>query len=157
MVKVTTLDNKVYNGLMFQVRDQDFLMLPNSAHWDFNVKKNNITRTKLFDFGIVKYIEIRKKGSIGKGLLIGYVVGTALGILIAKGDNSSNDPLGISKGIKSFSTILLTSTGGLVLGGIGGGGYPNDFTVKNDSTSLQSLKTELKKYAWYNADESIVK
>lgn len=144
---------------MFQVRDKDFLVLPNSTHWDFNVKENNIPRTKSFDFGIVKYVEIRKKGSIGKGLLIGYVVGTALGILIAKGDNSnsSNDPFGISKSLKAFSTILLTSTGGLVLGGIGGGGYPNDFTVKKDSTSLQSLKKELKKYAWYHADESIVK
>jgi hypothetical protein len=32
MVKVTTLDNKVYKGLMFQVRDKDFLILPNSEH-----------------------------------------------------------------------------------------------------------------------------
>ena len=156
MVKVKTLDNKVYKGLMFQVRDKDFLILPNSVHWDFNIKKNNIPRTKSFDFGIVKDIQIRKKGSIGRGVLIGYVAGIAIGVLIANGNNdSNNDPLGISKGIQSFSTILLTSTGGLILGGSGGGGYPNDFTVKKDS--IQSLKTELKKYEWYHAEEGMLK
>jgi hypothetical protein len=146
MVKVTTLDNKVYKGLMFQVRDKDFLILPNSEHWDFKIKENNITRTKAFDFG-----------SVGKGILIGYVAGTVLGILIVKGDNSKsdNDLIGLQKGLKAFSTLMLTTTGGLVLGPVVGSAYPHDFTVKNDS--IQSLKTELKKYEWYHADEGVVK
>jgi hypothetical protein len=157
MVKVTTLDNKVYKGLMFQVRDKDFLILPNSEHWDFKIKENNITRTKAFDFGMVKNIKIRKKGSVGKGILIGYVAGTVLGILIVKGDNSKsdNDLIGLQKGLKAFSTLMLTTTGGLVLGPVVGSAYPHDFTVKNDS--IQSLKTELKKYEWYHADEGVVK
>ena len=157
-VKDTTLDNKVYKGLMFQVRDKDFLVLPNSANFDYMVKKNNISRTKSFDYRIVKDIQIRKKGSIGKGILIGYVAGIVFGVLIANGNkDNDNASLGISKGIQSFSTIFLISTGGLILGGIGGGGYPNYFTVKNDSTSIQSLKTELKKYEWYHAEEGLMK
>lgn len=130
-------------------------MLPNSTHWDFKVKENNISRTKSFDFRIVKEIKIRKKGSIGRGVLIGYVAGTVLGILIVKGDNSksNNDLLGIVGAIKAFSTLMLTTTGGLVLGSVVGSAYPNQFEVKKGSISIQTLKTELKKYEWYHADK----
>ena len=158
MVKVTTLDNKVYRGLMFQVRDKDFLILPNSAHWDFNVKKNNIPRTKLFDFRIVKEIKIRRKGRFGKGVFIGYVAGTALGILIVIGSNNKDgDIFGITQTLRALGTLTITTSGGVLLGGIVGGAYPHQFEVKKDSSSIQSLKTELKKYEWYHAEEGLMK
>jgi hypothetical protein len=158
IVKVTTLDNKVYKGLMFQVREKDFLVLPNSARWDFKVKENNIPRTKSFDFGIVKNIKIRRKGSVGKGVLIGYVTGTTLGILIAKSyNNKDNDILGITQAFRAIGTVMLTTSVGISLGGVAGVSYPHQFEVKKDSTSIQSLKTELKKYEWYHAEEGMVK
>ena len=155
IVKVTTLDNKVYKGLMFQVREKDFLILPNSAHWDFNIKKNNISRTKSFDFRIVKEIKIKRKGRVGKGILIGYVAGTALGILIVKNGNYNKDGdiLGITQILRAFGTLTITTSGGVLLGGIVGGAYPHQFEVKKDSTSIQNLKTELKKYEWYHGDK----
>ncbi|MDZ7898957.1 MAG: hypothetical protein U5N85_13165 [Arcicella sp.] len=155
MVRVTTLNNKVYKGLMFQVRDKDFLVLPNSVRWDFNVKKNNISRTRSFDYRIVKEIKIRRKGRIGKGILIGYVVGTALGILIVKNGNYNRDGdiLGITQAFRAMGTLLLTTSGGTLLGGVVGGAYPNQFEVKKDSTSIQTLKIELKKYEWYHAEK----
>ena len=157
MVKVTTLDNKVYKGLMFQVRDKDFLILPNSVHWDFKVKENNIPRTKSFDFAIVKNIKIRRKGRIGKGILIGYVTGLIIGVTIAKSSNkqynSTNDYFGFSRIATAFGIVIVSTTAGPVLGGVVGGSYPHHFEVKKDSTSLRSLKTELKKYEWYHIDK----
>jgi hypothetical protein len=160
MVKVTTLDNKVYKGLMFQVRDKDFLILPNSAHWDFKIKENNIPRTKAFDFGVVKNIKIRRKGSVGKGILIGYVAGTILGFVVAKSNTSGYDPndyLGISRGLRAYSIIMGVTGGGLLIGNIGGSLYPHQFEVKKDTFALHKLKVQLKKYEWYHADEGMVK
>lgn len=50
---------------------------------------------------------------------------------------------------------IITLTG--TLGGVIGSSYPHKFEVKKDSTSIQKLKTELKKYEWYRADESVLK
>jgi hypothetical protein len=155
MVKVTTLDNKVYKGLMFQVRDKDFLILPNSAHRDFKVKEDNIPRTKSFDFGIVKDIKIRKKGSAGKGVIIGFFVGGVSGVLIGKAVIGNSTYIG--DGFIGFLAASATLVGGTILGGVIGGEYPHQFEVKKDSASIQSLKTELKKYEWYHADEGMVK
>jgi hypothetical protein len=157
MVNVTTLDNKVYKGLMFQVRDKDFLILPNSVHWDFKVKENNIPRTKAFDFGVVKNIKIRKKGSVAKGAIIGFVVGTTSAALVSKSIGKDKD-LDFSSSLNNVVIALLVGMyGGPVVGGVIGGSYPHQFEVKKDSTAIQSLKTELKKYEWYHADEGMVK
>lgn len=164
MVKVTTLDNKVYKGLMFQVRDKDFLILPNGVRWNLKVKEDNIIRTKSFDFGLIKQIKIRKQGSVGKGILIGLGVGFIGGTIIVnssvKNKASSNDIIGLNATIKAIEatlkamgTITLTGT----LGGVIGSSYPHKFEVKKDSTSIKKLKTELKKYEWYHADEGTIK
>ena len=164
IVKVTTLDNKVYKGLMFQVRNKDFLILPNGVSWNLKVMENNISRTKSFDFGLVKQIKIRKQGRVGKGILIGLGVGFIGATIIVNNSvnikASSNDKIGLSATIKAMEAILkamgtITLTG--TLGGVIGSSYPHKFEVKKDSTSIQKLKTELKKYEWYRADESVLK
>ena len=155
MVKVTTLDNKVYKGLMFQVRDKDFLILPNSAHRDFKVKEKNISRTRSFEFGIVKNIKIRRKGSAGKGIIIGFFVGGGSGVFIGKAVIGNSTYIG--DGFIGFLAASATLAGGTILGGVIGGEYPHQFEVKKDSASIQSLKIELKKYEWYHAEEGVVK
>jgi hypothetical protein len=140
MVKVTTLDNKVYKGLMFQVRDKDFLILPNSAHFDYRVKENNIPRIKAFDFGMVKDIKIRKKGIVASGLVSSAIA-----------SDKSQDAVGRTLSAFFIGTAVLG--GGTILGGVVGGTYSNEFDVKKDSTSIQSLKIELKKYEWYHIDK----
>ena len=157
IVKVTTLDNKVYKGLMFQVRDKDFLVLPNSTHWDFNVKENNIPRTKSFDFGVVKEIKIRRKGSVSKGAIIGFVTGTTLAVIASNSIAKDKSLNFLNSLTKVFTVLLIGMYGGPIIGGVVGGAYPHQFEVKKDSTSIQSLKTELKKYEWYHAEEDIVK
>ena len=157
MVKVTTLDNKVYKGLMFQVRNKDFLVLPNSAHWDFEVKENNIPRTKAFDFGIVKDIKIRRKGSVAKGAVIGFVAGTTLAVIVTKSFSRDKSLTLESRIIGGVALLSFGLYGAPFIGGVIGGSYPNQFEVKKDSTSIQSLKAELKKYEWYHADEGMVK
>lgn len=153
IVKVTTLDNKVYNGLMFQVRDKDFLVLPYSAHWDFNVKENNISRTKAFDFEIVKNIKVRKRGGVGKGALIGFIAGTTLAGFVGKAISNDKSKDVISRIFISLFVGSAVLGGGTIVGGVVGGSYPHQFEVKKDSISIQSLKTELKKYEWYNEDK----
>jgi hypothetical protein len=155
MVKVTTLDNKVYKGLMFQVRDKDFLVLPNSARWDFKVKEKNISRTKVFDFGIVKDIKIRKRGSFGKGALIGFVIGTTLSVIAAKSFAKEKSLNFDSRLLGGMAILLIGTSASPIIGGAIGGSYPHQFEVKKDSTSIQSLKVELKKYEWYHAEEGM--
>jgi hypothetical protein len=157
MVKVTTLDNKVYKGLMFQVRDKDFLILSNSAHWDFKVKENNISRTKAFEYGIVKEIQIRRKGSVAKGAIIGFVAGTTLAAIASTNIGKDKDSDLPTIPNTTVIALLVGMYGGPVIGGVVGGSYPHKFEVKKDSISLQSLKTELKKYEWYHADEGMLK
>jgi hypothetical protein len=159
MVKVTTLDNKVFKGLMFQVRDKDFLILPNAAHWDFKVKENNIPRTRSFEFGIVKEIKIRKKGSVAKGAIIGFFAGSAAAVLIGSSiaSNRGGRQVYIGDALIGLLAGSATMAGGTILGGEIGGSYPHKFEVKKDSTSIQSLKTELKKYEWYHGEESVEK
>ena len=159
MVKVTTLDNKVYKGLMFQVRDKDFLILPNSAHWDFKDKENNILRTKVFDFRNVKNIKIRRKGSVAKGAIFGFFVGSAAAVLIGSSiaSNRGGRQVYIGDALIGLLAGSATMAGGTILGGEIGGSYPHKYEVKKDSTSIQSLKTELKKYEWYHAEEGVVK
>ena len=157
MVKVTTLDNKVYKGLMFQVRDKDFLILLNSAHWDFKIKENNIPRTKSFDFGIVKDVKIRRKGSVAKGTVIGFVVGTTLAVLITKSFSRDKNLTFESRLLGGLAILSFGLYGSPVIGGVIGGSYPHKFEVKKDSTSIQKLKTELKKYEWYHTEESVLK
>ena len=157
MVKVTTLDNKVYKGLMFQVIDKEFLILPNSAHWDFKIKENNIPRTKSFDFGIVKDIKIRSKGSVAKGAVIGFVSGMTLAVFATKSFSRDKNLTLESRILGGLAVLSFGLYGSPVIGGVIGGSYPHKFEVKKDSTSIQSLKTELKKYEWYHADESVVK
>jgi hypothetical protein len=159
MVKVTTLDNKVYKGLMFQVRDKDFLVLPNSVSWDFKVKENNIYRTRSFEFGIVKNIKIRKKGSVAKGAIIGFFVGSGAAVLIGSSiaSNRGGRQVYIGDALIGLLAGSATIAGGTILGGEIGGSYLHKFEVKKDSTYIQSLKTELKKYEWYHADEGMMK
>jgi hypothetical protein len=162
MVKVTTLDNKVYKGLMFQVRDNDFLIVPRNVRWNPKVKEDNIPRAKAIDFRLVKEIKIRKKGSFEKGFLIGLGVGIVGGVIIIKSfkpdKTSSNDITGFSALAEGIGVLLkavgiITVTGSV--GGIIGSSYPHQFEVKKDSTSIQSLKIELKKYEWYHAEEGM--
>jgi hypothetical protein len=118
MVKVTTLDNKVYKGLMFQVRDKDFLVFPNSTHWDFKVKENNIPRTILFDFGMVKEIKIRKKGSVAKGAIFGFFVGSAAAVLIGSSiaSNRGGRQVYIGDALIGLLAGSATIAGGTILG-----------------------------------------
>lgn len=153
MVKVTTLDNKVYKGLMFQVRDKDFLILPNSARWDFKVKENNTSRTRLFEFEIVKNIKIRKRGSVTKGAVIGFFVGNALAIVSIKSFSRDKNLTLESRILGAVAILSFGLYGSPIIGGVIGGSYSHQFDIKKDSTSIQSLKTELKKYEWYHADK----
>ena len=157
ILKVTTLDNKVYKGLMFQVREKDFLILPNSAHWDFKVKENNIPRTKLFDFGIIKDIKMRRKGSVAKGAAIGFVSGMTLAVFATKSFSRDKNLTLESRLLGGLAVLSFGLYGSPVIGGLIGGSYPHKFEVKKDSTSIQSLKIELKKYEWYHADEGTMK
>jgi hypothetical protein len=159
MVKVTTLDNKVYKGLMFQVRDNDFLILSNAVRWDFKVKENNIPKTRAIDFRMLKEIKIRRKGSVTKGAIIGFFAGSASAVLIGSSiaSNRGGRQAYIGDALIGLLAGSAALAGGTILGGVIGDSYPHKYEVKKDSTSIQSLKTELKKYEWYHADEGMVK
>lgn len=130
--------------------------MPNSAHWDNKVKANNIIRTKSFDYGIVKSVKIRRRGSVAKGAVIGFFVGTTIAIMVTKSFSRDKSLTLESRILGGLAVLSIGLYGSPVVGGIIGGSYPHQFEVKKDSTSIQSLKIALKKYEWYHADEGVV-
>jgi hypothetical protein len=144
-IKIKTLDNRTQKGWLFNVADKGIFVLKQQQRFNPKSPKSNLKNAKFIDFNLIKAIKIRKRGSVGKGVLIGYFTTFGLGLLYARVPGRD---LG-----SAVVAITFVPSLGAVTGGFIGGSYPHQFTVKNDSTSIQSLKTELKKYEWYHAEK----
>lgn len=89
IVKITTLDNKIYKGLLFQVDDEGIYILPNNVHWDLKKPFNNMIRSKFTEFGLIKQIQLRKQGSVGIGVVVGLIASIGLTSVIVKAPGTS--------------------------------------------------------------------
>lgn len=143
--KVIMLDNKVVTGLFYHVNDQGIYILPNNVRWDFKNDENNKPQMRFIDYRSIKQVNIRRRGSVGIGILLG--LGTSILVGKAVSDKQKNSLTGLGM----FFVILPIGplTGGII------GSSSKKFEVKKDSDSIQNLETKLKKYAWYHAKGSI--
>jgi hypothetical protein len=143
--KVIMLDNKVVKGLFYHVDDQGIYILPNNVRWDFKNDENNKPQMRFIDYRSIKQVNIRRRGSVGIGFLLG--LGTSIIVGKAVSDKQKNSLTGLAM----FFVILPIGplTGGII------GSSSKKFDVKKDSDSIQNLETKLQKYAWYHAKGSI--
>jgi uncharacterized membrane protein len=146
--RIITLDNKVKVGLFFRTEENGISLLPNGIRLDKKEVENNIPNLNFIDFETIKYIEITREGRTE--LLT--IAGLMIGIIATRVFLASNKDFESS--VKAIFVVTPVSTGlGLAIGNI----YPHQFKMQKDSVFIQNLKTELKKYEWYHADEGMVK
>ena len=150
LVKITTLDNHVKRGLLFRVEESGILILRNNGHGFSKEKEYYVDKATFIDFSMIKSIAIRQEGNIGKGMVIGLMVGALISVPIIKSSKSNNLIDGFAKGI---STLILGSSGGFLIGAGFGSISPHQFEVKKDTFALHKLKVQLKEYEWYHADK----
>lgn len=143
--KVIMLDNKVVKGLFYHVDDQGIYILPNNVRWNFKDDENSKPQMRFIDYHLIKQMNIRRKGVVGMGILLG--LGTSILVGKAVSDKQKNSLTGVGM----FFLILPIGplTGGVI------GSSSKKFDVKKDSVSIQNLEIKLKKYAWYQAKGSI--
>ncbi len=141
--KVVMLDDKVVKGLFYHVDEKGIYILPNNVRWDFKNPENNKPQVRFIDYRSIKQVYIRRRGSVGIGIIVGLGASILIGKVVA--DGQKNSLTGAAMGLLIIP--LGTSTGGII------GSSSKKFEVKKDSESMQSLKIKLKKYEWYHADK----
>ena len=152
IVKITTLDNHIKNGMFFQVDDKGIFIFPRRSHPYPKLQGANLNNALFIDFRTIKNIKIRRKGRVARGVLIGFVGGIA-GVVIRGKILSANKSIGsFDKVIEFFLISPLVLGSATALGGVIGESYPNKYKVTGDSILFQTLKTELKRYEWYHKE-----
>ena len=154
IVKITTLDNRVKNGMFFQVDDKGVFIFPRSSHSYPKLQEANLNNALFIDFRTIKNIKIRRKGRVARGVLIGFFSGVAGVVITGKilSANKSKSVNSLENAIIFFVISSLVLGGAPALGGAIGDSYPYKYSVTSDSTSMQALKTKLKKYEWYHKE-----
>lgn len=174
LTKIQTLEGKWIKGILMQVDSNGIYLLPKKIGWNRKKINDNLKKAKFFDFREIKNLKIQDKTSKNKGAIIGASIGLITSVIIANNivqnynrnyqysPSSSATPLSsprLNAFAAYFTLVPFLTSGGAGIGSlIGGGGYyPIKFQIDNRSSNLKDLITELKKYEWYHADESVVK
>ena len=174
LAKIQTLEGKWNKGILMRVDSNGVYLLSKKMGWSRKRLDLNLKKAKFFDFRVIKNLKIQNKTSKDRGAIIGASIGLIMSVIIANNivenynrnyqysPSSSATPLS-SPGLNAFGAYVtlvpfLTSGGAGIGSLIGGGGhYPNKYKIDNRSSNFKDLVTELKKYEWYHADESVVK
>ena len=149
--KVYNADNKlITENYLLQVNDSGILLGNNPDHFSFAPYSSNpVTLVNYKDIGLVK---IRRKGSIGRGALIGAVTGIVVGALggLISGDDDEefNFPRNLiypqqTAGQKAVSYGIMFGLLGGVTGFIVGALAKKTFTINRNPSALKELNTTL--------------
>ena len=99
IVKITTLDNHIKNGMFFQVDDKGIFIFPRRSHPYPKLQGANLNNALFIDFRTIKNIKIRRKGRVARGILIGFLSGTASVVVVGK-------ILSANKSINTFDSAI---------------------------------------------------
>ncbi len=108
----TILNNQAdpIKGYLYSTYDAGFMLLP--YHAEAEGKQGNI-KVPYFD---VVQLKIRRKGSVGKGLLIGAVAGCAAGILVGLATYQKSDGWDLGPGVNAIAGAFFGTPVGLGVG-----------------------------------------
>jgi hypothetical protein len=136
---------KESTGLLYQVMDSSIIMTKSLMRKTYN---NNKVGKINIDYLQIESIKVRRKGRVGKGMLIGTAVGFGLGALI--GSLSEDDTDGFIKFTKKdkiwINSIGLGTTG-LIIGSIVGS-VKIKIPIYGSKMIFQQEKEKLRKYSF---------
>lgn len=144
VVKIRTLDNKVFMGIFNSVDEKGIYVIPKNT--SVSNKNSFGDKTQFLSFEKIKDIKLRKKGSAAKGFLIGLGAGIVSSVVVLKIMSADKSNKGLDGALNGFATGISIMLGSPIVGCIIGGTFPYQFTVKKDSNSIHELTKELKKY-----------
>ena len=127
----------VMEGMLQQINDSSIQLL-RIDHFPVRNKKDNLTTISTSS---IESIKVRRKGSIGKGMLIGGVTGAIIGALVSMSVANQNDK---STGIYVYP-IMITGCG-VGLGALFGS-IKIKITINGNQDNFNYSKQELTKYS----------
>lgn len=136
----------VTHGYLQNLSDSTLTMIP---IWH---QKNK--STKVFPIEHVKWVQVRKRGNLGKGIVWGAAIGLVTGIAIGFLDGS--DPpceqnsffcFRLEAHEKAVIYGMLTVPAGMIIGGVIGG-VKTKFTIKGSRSDYARQREQLEKYRY---------
>jgi hypothetical protein len=136
------MDESKVKGVLYNINEDGVLIMNLSLE----------DTVAFIDYQTIEKLRIRRKGNVGKGAAIGFVVGTVGGVLI--GNDMDSSGYGVLGGF-----VFGTPTGTLI--GMGIGSSKKSFKINGDPEIYFNLLPELRSYAMQPSDavhrEEIVK
>ena len=148
--KVYNADNKmITDNYLLQVNDSSILLGNKPDHFSLSPYSSNpVTLINYNDIGLVK---IRRKGSVGRGALIGAVAGVVVGALagLASGSDEPENPIidiiypPMTAGQKALTAGAVCGLLGAVTGAIIGAVAKKTFYINRNPSALKELNITL--------------
>ena len=144
-VWITLVDGSIVKGKIYSAETEHLRI----------TKRNSFDTLGLIIINAEKIdaIKIRKKGKVGKGILIGTLSGLGVGAIIASADNRNNDSGAFSEISTSINTAVYMTGGILVGAGVGAIAAPkreliNVILIDGDIKKYQNQIDEIRRFAF---------
>ncbi len=131
-------------GLLYQVLDTSVIISENMIRADYNNKE--IGQINI-DYLQIKTIKVRRKGRVGRGMLIGAFAGAAFGVFLGSISQDDNSYIGFSREEKMWLNGIGLGTTGMILGAIIGSAKIK-IPIYGSKKVFQQEKEKLKMYSF---------
>ncbi len=130
---MTLTDQSKVKGVFYSINEDGVLVMDQSL-------KDTVA---FLDYQTIETLRIRRKGNVGKGAAIGFVVGTVGGVLIGNGMDSS--------GYGTLGGFVFGTPAGTLIG-MGIGSSKKLFRINGESETYFRFLPELREYAQQPSD-----
>lgn len=155
---ISTLDGKFQKGFLTEIRDSSLVM--SLKPFPLGTKNIGENVTAAYSTPDLSYIKIQRKGSVGRGILIGTIGGALIGVAsgLISGDDklytTQEDPWGVANafrltaGEKALGLGILGTFGGGITGGIIGALAHKKFIIAGKKENFDTMKTSVLEKAY---------
>ena len=144
IARVAMIDNTRAKGVLYSVSDTTIVLIPlEKGRSILDGKDTVVIRTRY-----VKHINTKRKGSVGRGILIGIATGVVVGAIVGAvtyEECEGNGCWDFGAGTSAAGGAIVGALPGAVLGGIIGS-VPRTFKI-NGQPLTQGQKSNLEKFA----------
>ena len=144
IARVAVIDNTRAKGVLYSVSDTTIVLIPLGKGTSIIDGKDTVViRTR-----DAKHINIKRKGSVGRGIWIGLATGVGIGLIVGAATHEECEGGGcvdLGAGTSAVGGAILGALPGAVVGAICGS-VPHTFKI-NGQPLAQGQKTKLEKFA----------
>jgi len=138
---VYSTDGLVHKGWLGYLTDSSLLVAKNQTF----LQSETYPRDKMqsFDYSSLQQLKLRKKGSVGRGILYGSLIGVASGFIVgmAMGDDPPQTTMFKSTAAeKGAALAMVGGLGGALIGGIIGAVAHKTFIIQGKKKKLVEMK-----------------